>query len=167
FETVQPDRLKEAIFEKISKEWMLVTATKPDGTYNTMTASWGGLGFLWQRPVAFIFIRPQRYTYEFAEAGEHLSLSFFPPTYREALTFCGSQSGRQVDKAEACGLTPLQAQGCTYFEQASLVLLTRKLYATSILPADILDPDILRFYEKGDFHKMYICEVLEIGERRA
>ena len=50
------------LFETSSKEWMLVTAGTKD-KFNTMTANWGGTGFLWNRPVAFIFIRPERYTF--------------------------------------------------------------------------------------------------------
>ena len=48
-------------FTKISKQWMLVTAGSEEKS-NTMTASWGGVGFIWNKPVSFIFIRPQRYT---------------------------------------------------------------------------------------------------------
>ena len=56
--------LKENFFEAIGKEWMLVTAGTKE-KFNTMTASWGGIGWLWNKPVAFVFIRPERYTYEF------------------------------------------------------------------------------------------------------
>ena len=54
--------LKENFFEAIGKEWMLVTAGTKE-KFNTMTASWGGIGWLWNKPVAFVFIRPERYTY--------------------------------------------------------------------------------------------------------
>ena len=53
-------------FTKIGKEWMLITAGNEDN-FNTMTASWGGLGVLWNKNVAFTFIRPSRYTHEFTE----------------------------------------------------------------------------------------------------
>ena len=55
-------------FQAIADQWMLITAEKPvDGQpkANTMTASWGGLGHLWGKDVAFAFIRPQRYTKQF------------------------------------------------------------------------------------------------------
>lgn len=42
-----------------------------------MTVSWGGLGELWGKDVAFIFIRPQRYTYEFIERENYFTMSFF------------------------------------------------------------------------------------------
>ena len=68
--------LKENFFEAIGKEWMLVTAGTKE-KFNTMTASWGGIGWLWNKPVAFVFIRPERYTYEFVEKNDHLTLYSF------------------------------------------------------------------------------------------
>ena len=53
--------MKEDIWDLIGKQWMLVTAGPAD-EFNTMTASWGGIGWLWNKPVAFVFIRPERYT---------------------------------------------------------------------------------------------------------
>ena len=67
--------LKDNFFEAIGKEWMLVTAGTVE-RFNVMTASWGGIGWLWNKPVAYVFIRPERYTYEFAEQSDHNTLSF-------------------------------------------------------------------------------------------
>ena len=68
--------LSENFFEVIGKEWMLVTAGNKDH-FNTMTASWGGIGFLWNKPVVYVFIRPERYTFEFIEKSEYFTLSFW------------------------------------------------------------------------------------------
>lgn len=62
--------LSENFFEVIGKEWMLVTAGSKEH-FNTMTASWGGIGWLWNKPVVFVFIRSERYTYEFMEEKFH------------------------------------------------------------------------------------------------
>lgn len=64
--------LSENFFEVIGKEWMLVTAGNKDH-FNTMTASWGGIGFLWNKPVVYVFIRPERYTFEFIEKSEYFT----------------------------------------------------------------------------------------------
>ena len=72
--------LTENFFEAIGKEWMLVTSGSKE-KFNTMTASWGGIGFLWNKAVAFIFIRPERYTYEFIEKNDMLTLSFLGVLY--------------------------------------------------------------------------------------
>ena len=60
------NQLSDNFFETISKEWMLVTAGNKDA-FNTMTANWGGIGFLWNKPVVYVFIRPERYTFDFME----------------------------------------------------------------------------------------------------
>lgn len=85
-------------------------AGKSTGTqekFNMMTASWGGTGVLWAKPVAFIFIRPERYTYQFIEEGETLTLSFLGEEHKDIHKICGSKSGRDIDKVAATGLKPL------------------------------------------------------------
>ena len=90
--------LTENFFEAIGKEWMLVTSGSKE-KFNTMTASWGGIGFLWNKAVAFIFIRPERYTYEFIEKNDMLTLSFLGSGNRSIYNICGSKSGRDTDKS--------------------------------------------------------------------
>ena len=87
---------KEDVIKAIGKEWMLVTAGTPD-KFNTMTASWGGVGYLWNKAVAFVFIRPERYTHEFVENNERLTLAFLGNENREILNFCGTKSGRDCN----------------------------------------------------------------------
>ena len=98
--------LSENFFEVIGKEWMLVTAGNKDH-FNTMTASWGGIGFLWNKPVVYVFIRPERYTFEFIEKSEYFTLSFLGEENRAIHKICGSKSGREVDKVKETGLKPV------------------------------------------------------------
>ncbi len=161
FQQVLPEEIQENPFRLVGKDWMLITAG--DSTaFNTMTASWGGFGVLWNKNVCFVFVRPSRYTYEFIENGTTLSLSFFDESYRDTLKFCGSKSGRDVNKAEVCGLTPfLTEAGGISFEEARLVLTCKKLYAADLNADQFLDPDLLRNYQSGDFHRVYVCEILD------
>jgi flavin reductase (DIM6/NTAB) family NADH-FMN oxidoreductase RutF len=129
--------------------------------FNTMTASWGGLGVLWERKVATCFIRPTRYTYEFAERSQYFALSFFNEKHRRALTYCGTHSGRHSDKAKEAGLTPVKEGGFVYFEEARLVLACRKIYAQDIDPGRFLDPKIDDMYPQKDYHRMYIGEIVK------
>ena len=69
--------------ELIGKQWMLITAGTPQA-FNCMTASWGGLGFLWNRPVAFVFVRPNRHTAAFLDEQPAFTLSFMPEKYRDS-----------------------------------------------------------------------------------
>ncbi|MFH0991922.1 MAG: flavin reductase [bacterium] len=153
------ESLTENIFTLLDKEWMLITAGTPT-QFNMMTASWGGFGVLWNRNVCFCFIRPQRYTYQFMEKANKFSLSFFPRTYRSALDYCGSRSGRNVDKARECGLTPVEiSAGVISFAEARLILECRKLYFQDINPEHFLDPAIHENYPGRDYHRMYIGEI--------
>ena len=66
------DRCKTAydnVFETIDKEWLLVCSGDKDN-FNMMTASWGCLGWLWNKPVAVVFIRPERHTHELIEKND-------------------------------------------------------------------------------------------------
>lgn len=155
--------LKENIFTLINKEWMLVTAGTA-GDCNTMTASWGGMGVLWNKPVAFIFIRPQRYTLSFIEKRDSLTLSFFAPEYHKSLNYCGAHSGKDENKIANAGLhittTP---DGNATLEEARMVLECEKLYANFIDPKLFLDKSIIEnFYPDKDFHKMFIISIDKI-----
>jgi flavin reductase (DIM6/NTAB) family NADH-FMN oxidoreductase RutF len=159
FMRIDPYKLKDNVFKLIDLDWMLVTAGTPE-RWNTMTASWGGLGVLWNRPVSFVFVRPTRYTYEFMQENERFTLSFFTKTYRKALVFCGSKSGRDCDKAKETGLEPVSLfKDTVAFRQARLVLVCRKLYTTDIDPRRFLDPKTDIHYPKKDYHRVYIGEI--------
>ena len=98
-----------------------------------MTVSWGSVGIMWNKPVAFTFIRPQRYTFGFLEKNGMFTMSFFDEEYRKALQICGTKSGRDIDKVAATGLTPAFTEdGVPYFEEAKLVLICKKLYAQDL-----------------------------------
>ena len=110
----------ENAFDLIGKEWMLVTAGNKE-KFNTMTASWGGIGWLWNRPVAFVFIRPERYTHDFIERESRLTLSFYKEEFRGILHFCGTKSGRDVDKVKAYVF--FKGRSILFKEQGEVLLL--------------------------------------------
>ncbi|MBQ6181282.1 MAG: flavin reductase [Ruminococcus sp.] len=148
-------------FDKIGKEWMLLTGGTPDD-FNTMTASWGQLGVLWSRKVLTCYIRPNRYTYEYIDKGEYFTASFFGEQYRSALTFCGSHSGRDFDKVKETGLTPVEIDGNVAFEEADLVLVCRKLYQYDMEEKGFLTDDGIaeQVYGKEPYHRAYISEIV-------
>ncbi|MBQ8503383.1 MAG: flavin reductase [Clostridia bacterium] len=141
-------------------KWCLITAGTKD-SYNTMTASWGAMGELWNKDVCFIFIRPQRYTKEFVEREELFTLSFFGQEYKKALTFCGRYSGRDYDKAKETGLTPVEIDGSMTFGESETVIVCKKIAQQEIAPAGFIDKDIdSKNYPTKDYHTMYIGEVI-------
>ena len=152
-------------FERIGKQWMLVTAGDRE-KFNTMTASWGSLGELWGSYVSTVHIRPQRYTLEFVEKQDFYSVCFFDEEYRSALTVCGKVSGRDCDKDQEAGLTPVFDQAAPYYQEARLVLICRKLYKQDMKPECFLDRRILdKHYTAGDFHRTFIGEIVKVLER--
>ena len=157
----RPEELDENFFRAIGQDWMLITAQK-DGKVNTMTASWGLTGVLWNLPVAVCFVRPQRYTHAFTEASDVLTLSFFAPEYQEALSFCGRKSGRDCDKFKETGLEPVTDGDYAYPAQARMVLFCKKIYADEIKKANFLDPTLLKNYPKDDFHTVYVCRIEKV-----
>lgn len=158
---IDPKELQLNPIKMIGQEWMLVTAGYMD-SFNTMTASWGGVGELWNKHVAFVFIRPQRYTLEFTERTSVFTLSFFDKKYRPALTLCGTKSGRDTDKMAETGLTPYATEhGSVSFREASLVLECRKLYAEPLKKGSFIDSAIpAELYPGDDFHIMYVAEII-------
>ena len=148
-------------FKRIGSDWCLITAGR-EGSFNTMTASWGGVGILWNKEVATCYIRPQRYTKEFVDREELFTLSFFPDGYRKALNLCGTVSGRDHDKPAEAGLTPLFTDGAVSFKEADLVLVCRKLYAQPMTEQSFTDKSVLeRNYPTRDLHTIYIGEIIK------
>lgn len=160
FMQIQPEQLTDNPFKLIGKDWMLITAGSPE-KFNTMTASWGGMGVLWERKVCYIFIRPTRYTYEFAERSAFFTLSFFGEEHRKALQFCGTHSGRDTDKMKGAGLTPVKEEDFVYFSEARLVLACRKIYFQDIGAERFLDPAIGSMYPQKDYHRMYVGDIVK------
>lgn len=153
--------IKKSAVEMISDGWGLVTAGNEE-KFNTMTVSWGGLGEIWGKDAVFIFIRPQRYTYEFIEKEEFFTLSFYGEEFRNALKICGSQSGRNTDKVANAGLTPLFVDNTVSFEQAEYTLVCRKMASQFIDPKGFNDEAIEKNYSAGDYHKVYIAEIVKV-----
>jgi flavin reductase (DIM6/NTAB) family NADH-FMN oxidoreductase RutF len=159
---IKVNELTDNVFSLIGKDWMLITSGTVDN-YNTMTASWGGMGYLWNKNVCFIFVRPSRYTYEFMEQNDTFSLNFFTDEWRNALTICGKKSGRDIDKAKETGLKPIPGNNqTTSFEQARLIIECKKLYFQDIIPEQFLDPSLEKNYNGGDYHRMYVGEILSV-----
>ena len=155
--------LSQNVFDLIGRKWMLVTAAKSETQVNTMTASWGGLGIMWGKPVAYVVIRPQRYTKEFIDAADGFSLSFYGEEYRKMLSYMGSVSGRDEDKINHERLTLCFDGEVPYFKEASLVLKVRKMYQQEMNAASLLEPSIqTRWYQENDWHVLYICEIEKV-----
>lgn len=166
FEEITVQDLTMNPFQKIGKQWMLITAGDVAG-YNTMTASWGGVGVIWQRNVATVYIRPQRHTKSFVDQNDYFTVSFYEEAYRKALQLCGTLSGKDTNKVEQAGLTPYFVDGTTAFAEAELILICRKLYHQDLLPEQFVDASVEQaVYPEKDYHTMYIGEIVKVLRKK-
>lgn len=155
--------LQENFINAIGNEWMLITAGTADG-FNTMTASWGFVGEMWGKHCAIAAIRPQRYTKQFVDQNEYFTLSFYGEN-KKIHAVCGKQSGRQVNKPQAAGLTPVfdAETGAPYFAEARLVLICKKLYTQPLKPSSFTPAGKeipATVYPQDDYHEMYYGEIV-------
>ena len=156
------DMLKESVFSLIGDRWMLVAATDKSGKTNAMTASWGGMGVLWGKKVAFVFIRPQRYTKRFVDEADKFTLSFFDDSYKNMLGYMGKVSGKDEDKIAKSGLTVTDRNGAPVFKEASLTLVCRKMYRDTLKEENFIDKsNIEKWYPQKDYHDVYVAEIVE------
>ncbi|MBQ2249539.1 MAG: flavin reductase [Clostridia bacterium] len=149
-----------------ARDWMLIGARDGEGE-NLMTASWGGFGFAWGRPIALCLIRPERYTHDLVLHEGRLSLSFLPKEYREAMRICGTVSGREGNKSFRAGLHCARKEEIPYPEEADTVLLCRVLYAEGMKREGFCDASLLpHFYAEGGLHTLLLCSVEEVLVKR-
>ena len=160
FTEINCEKLNMNAFKSIGKDWMLITSGNKE-KFNTMTASWGSVGVLWNKNIATIFVRPQRYTFEFLENNDFYTLSFFDDEFKKELAFCGRNSGKDLDKVKSTGLAPIFGDNFTFFSQAKLVFVCKKIYTDFIKPDNFLDDSIKINYENNDYHKMYVGEIVK------
>jgi flavin reductase (DIM6/NTAB) family NADH-FMN oxidoreductase RutF len=161
FTEIDIKSLNGNIFQMFDNEWMLITAGKIE-SFNLMTASWGSFGILWNMPVAFAFVRPQRHTYNFINSNSQFTLTFFDRQHKHILNYCGQHSGKDVDKVKETGLIPMVTpSGSISYEQAQLIIECRKIYSDDIKADKFIDTDIIRkVYPTKDFHRLFIGEII-------
>ena len=149
------------IFSQFDKKWALLSAGTKEN-HNSMTISWGGLGTIWNKPVATVYVRPVRYTYEFMNENDYFTVSFYSEDYKKALGVMGSKSGRDTDKDAEAGLTAKEAGNSVTYEEAEVTLLCKKIYYQDMeedkIPADVLE----KLYSEEPVHRLYIGEVVDI-----
>lgn len=148
-------------YRAFHESWALLAAGTPED-HNAMTISWGGVGCLWNKPVATVYVRPNRHTYRYMEEHDCFTVSFYPASCRKALGIMGSKSGSECDKDAEAGLTCIAMEQSVTYAEAEHTLLCRKLYWQDLdlnrFPEDVKK----RFYAEEPAHRMYIGEIIAI-----
>jgi len=159
------DTLNLDVFQFWKDSLLLTAGENGPGRFNAMTVGWGSLGLMCGMPVAMVVVRPSRYTYEFMEKSPSFTIAAFDARYKGVLALMGSKSGRDLDKVAAAGLTPLPSLkvSAPAFAEARLILECEKIYADD-LNQDTMDPEALKHYPKGDFHRIYLGRVVAVRQ---
>ena len=151
-------------------KWLLLTAGDfSKNHFNAMTVGWGSFGVMWNKPLAMVVVRPNRFTYHFIEQYESFTLCAFPEKYRKALKILGTKSGRDGDKIAEAGLQPIASTkiSAPAFAEAELIIECRKMYWHDFDPSHFLDSGIQLNYPLKDYHRVYFGEILAVlGEDR-
>ena len=129
---------------------------------NTMTISWGFIGFMWNKPQFITVVRPQRYTKQVLEgAADSFTISIpFDGKLNEALSICGSRSGRDIDKSAIVHFISSRTvdspvvEGCGMYYECRINL-------SQQIDGTLLPQEIIRQYYKDDFHFMYFGEIVD------
>ena len=162
FQSMTPE-----IFRVFETQNALLTAGDRE-TCNTMTIGWCQLGRVWNLPVCTVYVRPERYTYEFMESHDYFTVSVLPQEAKKIMALCGTKSGRDVDKVRECGLTLCYGAGdAPFFDEAEWVLVCKKAYVQDLDAACVLDARIHGSYgAKGNWHRAYIGVVVEAYQQK-
>lgn len=161
YKNISADKIPGNII-KLLNDWILITSGTDD-KINVMTASWGGLGVLWEKPMSFCFINPTRYSINTMDEGDTYTISFYTEAYKDAMLYCGTKSGRDTDKIKGSGLTPIKTpSGATVFSEAWMILECKKIIAQPIQSESVIVKPSNNDWSKNGYHKMYIGEILNV-----
>ncbi len=159
--------LNDNAIRMIGKDWMLIAAGNPED-YNMMTASWGNLGWLWERPVSTIYVRPQRHTHNYTEREDYYTICFFDDPDKEVLRLMGTVSGKDFDKMNYEKLSPIETpNGSIAFKEAHLIIECKKTFSTVLKEEEFSDSNTMNnIYPKKDFHTVYIGEIVGVWRKK-
>lgn len=154
------------VFNEIGKKWLLITVYDSENKrFNAMTASWGCAGVLWNKPVCVLFVRPQRHTFKLMNENDCFTANILDEKSRQAYKICGSESGADTDKIKKCGLVPVELGSGIAFESSDRVLCLKKLYVGNLEESNFVDPGLLKNYENGDYHSVFVCEITDMYKK--
>ncbi|MDR2940237.1 MAG: flavin reductase family protein [Clostridiales bacterium] len=150
----------ERVMEYFKSSGAFLTSSA-EGKTNTMTISWGGIGFLWNKPCFTVYVRPQRYTRGFIDKSKSFTVSVPFGGLKEELSICGTKSGKDIDKSEIVNFIPAKqvsppiVEGCGAYYECVVRYVQR--FGPDLLPEDIKN----NIYPDADFHYVYFGEIVK------
>jgi flavin reductase (DIM6/NTAB) family NADH-FMN oxidoreductase RutF len=129
---------------------------------NTMTISWGNVGYEWQRPIFTVLVRKSRYTYNLIENSDNFTVSIpLSKNLKNALAVCGSKSGRDIDKFKECNLTLEKSKNVDtpIIGECELHYECKIVYKQEMNPKFLSKDIVGSSYAEGDYHTMYYVKI--------
>jgi flavin reductase (DIM6/NTAB) family NADH-FMN oxidoreductase RutF len=140
---------------------------KAGKAYNTMTIGWALIGYAWRKPVLMVLVRNSRHTFGLIEKAADFTVTVPTTEMQSALTFCGTKSGRNVDKYKACNLELVNAQkALSPIIKTPAIHFECKILLKTPMDPKYLDKECEGLYPAKDYHTMYFGEILECYETK-
>jgi flavin reductase (DIM6/NTAB) family NADH-FMN oxidoreductase RutF len=158
----------QEVMTKLRGDGLLLASTKRSGESNLMTIGWGTIGMIWKTPKFLVLVRPSRYTYEFIEDSGEFTVNVPTPEMAEFVLFCGTHSGRDVDKLATYNVatTPGQQVKSITVDECPIVYECRVVHKSDVDPEALASDIVPRYYSDDDFHRVYFGEILGVyGDR--
>jgi flavin reductase (DIM6/NTAB) family NADH-FMN oxidoreductase RutF len=173
FKAIDVKAIPEDVFTLVGEDFSILTAGTPTH-YNSMVASWGGWGVLFNKPQAFSFLRSSRYTLELIRKEGTYTMTFFDVEFKDDIMKFGQASGRSSDKMKETALTSVQTpNGNMAFKEAKLIIELKLTQVTTVSPDDFLVPDSRKFVVDANpdgnpnaYHKIVFGEITNVWVRK-
>ncbi|MDR0766369.1 MAG: flavin reductase [Odoribacteraceae bacterium] len=171
FVPVAPRDITGNVFRLVGEDFTVITAGTTTA-YNSMTASYGGWGILFNAPSTWCFLRANRYTLECIRRERKYTMVYFDEAYRDQVMLFGSSSGRDGDKMKRHTLSAVETPaGCVAYKEAKLVIECELTSITTVHPDDYFSPEGKSFVtdafaEANDYHKLVFGKITGTWIRR-
>ena len=163
--SISPEDLDENIFRLVGKDFTVITAGEDP---NSMVASWGGVGIMFNKPVTWCFLRANRYTLEKIRETGTYTMCYFPDQYKGDIMQFGTRSGRNTDKMDQTKLTPfLTPDGYPAYKEARIIIECKLIAASTVSKDEFYTDEAKTFLQEGydeakDWHKLVYGEITNI-----
>lgn len=171
FKSIDAKDIDQNIFKLLEENHSVITAGN-DSLYNSMTASWGGWGRLYEKQVAWCTLGAGRYTLELIKKNGQYTFSFFDEAYKDQVLYLGSKTGRDSNKMKELKLTKVDTpSGNITYKEAFLVLECKLIQQSTINPEDVKEAEDKDFLNKAyknvkGYHQLLIGDITKVWLRK-
>jgi flavin reductase (DIM6/NTAB) family NADH-FMN oxidoreductase RutF len=133
---------------------------------NTMAIGWATFGVVWKKPIMMVTVRLTRHTFGIIETATDFCVTIPLGDMSKEIAFCGSKSGRDVDKFKACNLEISASRQVV----SPIIKTAGRHYECNIVYKSAMDPAYLdkgydtSIYPQKDYHTLYFGEILACYE---